>query len=116
MQLTQALEKGHTRHFHGNIYIHRAEGYIEIYGVIEWAPAYVDNHNVPIAAIPYTQVTVNPIMVLPYKIPMDKEPTKTYDPADTTPDTLFAKNNTALNMATLIYNIVTDNTSNMATL
>ena len=53
VRLTQVLVNGHTRYFHGNIYTHRVEGYIEIYGVIKWAPAYTDNNNVRVAAEPY---------------------------------------------------------------
>ena len=77
--LTQALLSEHTRHFHGNIYTHRAEGYIKIYGVIKWTLAYVNNNNVRVAAKPHAQVTVNLIMVLLYNMPMDKEPTEIYN-------------------------------------
>ena len=47
---------------------------------------------------------------------MDEEPTNIYDQANTTPETAFAHNNTAPNTTTLIYDIMTNNTSNMATL
>ena len=59
---------------------------------------------------------VNPIMVLPYVILMDKEPTEIHNQPNTTPDTAFAHSNTGPTNAMLIYKIMTDNTSEMATL
>ena len=89
-----------------------------MYGVTKWAPAlaYTDNDNVRVSAIPHTQVTVNPIMVLLYKIPMDEEPTETFNKPNTMPDTAFAHSTTGPTNATLIYEIMTDNTSDMAML
>ena len=63
--ITQNLENGNTRHFHSNMYTHHTKGYIEIYGVTEWAPAYTDNNNVHVDAKPHNKVAVNLIMVLP---------------------------------------------------
>ena len=47
---------------------------------------------------------------------MDKEPTEIYNQPNTTLDIAFAHHNTVPNNATLIYDIMTDNASNMATL
>ena len=47
---------------------------------------------------------------------MDKGPTEIYNQPNTKLDTIFAHHNAALNTATLIYDIMTDNASNMATL
>ena len=116
VQLTQALENGHTRYFHGNIYTHRAEGYIEIFSIIKWVPAYVDNVNACVASKSHSHVTAKPIMVLPWKIPMDTEPIKIYNQANITPDTAFAHQNTSPNTTAIIYNIMADNTSDMAML
>ena len=55
-------------------------------------------------------------MVLPYEIPMDEEPTEIYDQPNTMPNTAFAHSNTGPTNTTLIYKIMTDNTSNMSTL
>ena len=116
MQLTQTIENGHSRHFHGNIYTHRAEGYIEIYGVIKLAPAYVDNNNVCVVSKLHAQITVQPIIVLPYKIPMDQDRNKIYDHADPTPETLFDHQIALPTATTIINNIMANNTVVMATL
>ena len=73
--------------------------------------AYVDNNNMRVASKPHAQVTVNPIMVLPYEKAMDKEQTKFYDQANTKPDTAFAHSNTSPNTATIIYDIMTPDTA-----
>ena len=53
IKFTQELENGHTCHFHSNMHTHHAKGYIEIYGVTEWAPAYWDSNNVHIESKPH---------------------------------------------------------------
>ena len=117
VQLTQTLEIGHSCHFHGNIYTHCAECYIEIYGVIQWTPTYVDKNNVRVASKLHVQITVKPVIVLPYEITMDKDPNKIYNHADPTPHTVSDHQITLLLTVTaIISNIMTDDTVNMATL
>ena len=114
--ITQNLENGNTRHFHSNMYTHHTKGYIKIYGVTEWAPAYWDSNNVHIDSKPHNKVTVNPIMVLPYEIPRDEQPTEPFDQLDLLPDAEFAHSTTGPANTTLIYDIMKIYTSNMAIL
>ena len=114
--ITQDLENGNTRHFHSNMYTHHTKGYIEIYGVTEWAPAYWDSNNVHIESKPHNKVTVKPIMVLPYDIPRDEQPTELFDQLDLLPDAEFAHSNKGPANKTLIYDIMKNDTSDMAIL
>ena len=114
--ITQNLENGNTRHFHGNMYTHHAKGYIEIYGVTEWAPAYWDSNNVHVESKPHNKVMVKPIMVLPYDIPRDEQPTELFDQLDLLPDAEFAHSNTGPANTTLIHDIMKNYTSDMALL
>ena len=78
------------------MYTHHAKGYIGIYGATEWAPAYTDTNNVHVDATPHNKVIVNPIMVLPYEIPRDEEPTEPFNQLNIIPDATFAHSTTGI--------------------
>ena len=62
------------------------------------------------------QITVKSAIVLPYKIPMDKDPDTVYDQVYTTTETLFDHQVKLPNTAAIVDNIIADDTVDMATL
>ena len=76
----------------------------------------VDNNNVRVASNLHFQITVKPVIVLLYKISMDKDPNEMYDHTNPTPDTLFDHQITLPTTVAIISDIIADDIVNMATL